>query len=215
MKLLSHLTLILVLVLFSVTSIKAEGDPDNSFLKKGNKDKLYKDYKNAKKEFNYKTGKPIDFYIDFQVGAGSTSANVTSAPGVGEYGTKSSLGFTTGALFYLSLFDLFSFSSGISLDGKSFKVTPPIVVNPLNTQSYVPSNYLNIPLNFNYGGKLSEKVGLTFNGGPYIGILMSKPEDNTGLGYKNFDLGLNATLTGNYVIAYPLSIILGTKFMYG
>jgi hypothetical protein len=63
---------------------------------------------------------------------------------------------------------------------------------------------------------LSEKVGLWFNGGPYLGILINSPNNlPTGMGYKNFDLGLNGTITANYVFAYPLSLILGTSFKYG
>ena len=63
---------------------------------------------------------------------------------------------------------------------------------------------------------VSEKVGLAFSGGPYFGILMSKPENTyNNVGYKNFDLGLSGTLTGNYVFMYPLSVIFGTTFKYG
>ncbi|MCX6162386.1 MAG: hypothetical protein NTV87_13770, partial [Ignavibacteriae bacterium] len=36
-----------------------------------------------------------------------------------------------------------------------------------------------------------------------------------GMGYKSFDLGLNGTLTANYVVMYPLSVIFGTTFKYG
>ena len=73
-----------------------------------------------------------------------------------------------------------------------------------------------MPLFINLGGMVSEKVGLWFTGGPYLGFLMSKPNDQyKEFGYKNFDLGLNATLTGNYVFMYPLSVIFGTTFKYG
>lgn len=184
--------------------------------------KLKKDYLKATEEFNYRTGKkPLDFYIDFQLGIGGTSANI-SGTGSNNYETNSKLGFTTGALFYISIFDVVKFSSGLSFDGKSFSYKPLNVVDPdpnqdtTKTEKYVTANYLNIPLNFNLGGMLSEDFGLWFNGGPYFGILTSSPDNQkSGLGFKNFDLGLNGTLTANYVFAYPLSVIFGANFKYG
>lgn len=184
--------------------------------------KFKNDYKKAIKEFNYRTGsKPIDFYIDFQLGIGGTSANI-SGTGANNYETQSKLGFTTGALFYISLFDVVKFSSGLSFDGKSFSYKPLNVTDPdpnqdtTKTEKYLTANYMNIPLNFNFGGMISEDFGLWFNGGPYLGILTSSPDNQkSGLGYKNFDLGLNGTLTANYVFAYPLSVIFGANFKYG
>ncbi|TRZ66571.1 hypothetical protein D4R20_00355 [bacterium] len=184
--------------------------------------KIDRDLRNAQKEYASKSGKMLDFYVDFQLGVGSTTPNVTSAPGVGDYQTQSKLGYTTGALFYISLFDALKFSTGLTLNGRSFQITTPSVIPPaLDTtkksiSSYVAANYLDIPLNFNIGGMLSEKLGLWFNGGPYLGILISSPDKNSqSTGYKNFDFGLMGTLTGNYVFAYPLSVILGTNFKYG
>ena len=203
----------------SIQYLKAENDPG-----KPNSDnertKLLNDYKKAQKEFNYRTGKPIELYIDFQVGAGSTSPNITKGTNATkDYQTDSKLGYITGALIYISLFDVLSFSTGLTFEGKSFTVTPPNISIPYpgydTSKVYIPNNYLNIPLNFNIGGMITNKVGLTFNGGPYLGVLLSKPGNIGGLGYKNFDFGLNATLTANYVIMYPFSIILGTKFEYG
>ena len=81
---------------------------------------------------------------------------------------------------------------------------------------YLPANYLTIPLFLNIGGMVSEDVGLWFTGGPYMGFLMSQPSNTYGnIGYKNFDLGLDATLTANYVFLYPFSVIFGTTFKYG
>jgi hypothetical protein len=99
-------------------------------------------------------------------------------------------------------------------------VTPPTSfdttkVKP-NTSMYVTANYLNIPLNIHFGGMISETVGIDFNGGPYLGIRTSSPDNvSNGSGFKDFDFGLNGTLTGNYVFAYPLGVIFGVDFQYG
>jgi hypothetical protein len=225
------MTLFLVSVfLFTFQVAKADGDPSKPILNKDSKgnyiSKIDLDYKKAKKEFEFRSGKKlIDFYIDFQLGVGGTSANVTSANGVGEYKTKSKLGFKTGALFFISLFDMVSFSSGLSFNGKSFELTNPNIIPPAivdtnkvkpNSSMYVTANYLNIPLNIHLGGMVSETVGIDFNGGPYLGIRMSVPDNiSSNSGFKNFDLGLNGTLTGNYVFAYPLSAIFGVDLQYG
>jgi hypothetical protein len=214
--------LLIVLCYMSLQVAKAENDPTKSLSNKvtNDKSKLYSDYKNAKKKFDYEIGKPVDFYIDFQVGAGTTNANISKGTSAkSDYQTKSKLGYITGALVYINIFDVISFSTGLTFEGKSFTVTPPNISIPYpgydSSSVYIPNNYLNIPLNFNIGGMITENVGLTFNGGPYLGILLSKPGNIGGLGYKNFDLGLNATLTANYVFLYPFSVILGTKFEYG
>ncbi|MFA5405490.1 MAG: hypothetical protein WC358_11200 [Ignavibacteria bacterium] len=223
------ITLLLIIVFFlGYQIVKADGDPSKPILDKNKKDKYLSkidlDYKKAKDEFDFRSGKKlIDFYIDFQLGVGGTSANVTSASGVGNYTTKSKLGFKTGVLFYLSLFESVSFSSGLTINGKSFELTNPNIV-PLVADSsfkkgeslYMTANYMNIPLNVHFGGMLTETFGVDFNGGPYLGIMMSAPNNvSNGSGLKNFDLGLNGTLTGNYVFAYPLSAIFGVDFQYG
>ncbi|HEY5536387.1 MAG TPA: hypothetical protein VIL99_15805 [Ignavibacteria bacterium] len=222
------LLILISISLITFNFIKADGGDDGKkkadMKSKASVEKFLRDYKLAKKEFNYKTNKLIDFYVDFQLGVAGTNANITSAANTGEYKTTSKLGYTTGALFYLNLFNMVSFSSGLTFDGRSFGVTTPSVIPPnlndssfkSNNTSYFTSNYLDIPLNFNIGGMLTEKFGLWFNGGPYLGILLNSPNNlPTGMGYKNFDLGLNGTLTANYVFAYPLSVILGTSFKYG
>jgi hypothetical protein len=221
---------LVLIFLFSVRVAKSDGDPSKPILNKDSKgnyiSKIDLDYKKAKDEFEFRSGKKlIDFYVDFQLGVGGTSANVTSANGVGDYKTASKLGFKTGALFYLSLFDMVSFSSGLSFNGKSFEITnpnilPPTIVDTSKVKAgnsmYVTANYLNIPLNIHLGGMLTETFGVDFNGGPYLGIRMSVPDNvANGSGFKNFDLGLNGTLTGNYVFAYPLSAIFGVDLQYG
>lgn len=217
----SKVILVLLVLSFSL-NVFAENDPSKPY---GNKDykinsKLKIDYKKAKKQFDYSIGKPVDFYIDFQLGVGSTSPNITPTSGNSAVTEKSKLGYTVGGLVYLNIFDAFSFTTGASFDGKSFAVQSPKSVTSTSVDSmetnYVPANYFVVPLFVNLGGMVSQKVGLWFTGGPYFAFLMSKPNDTyKDLGYKNFDLGLNATLTGNYVFMYPLSVIFGTTFKYG
>ena len=218
------LILLFALIMGSVNSY-ADWKPEFSKtgIPKNEKSKLNKDYKLAYKDFQEKSGKILDFYVDFKLGGTSTSANVTQANNVGSYSTDSKVGFNVGALIYTRLFDAFQFSTGIDFAGKNFEVTPPSNVNtgtPSGTTKVdsltqkVANNYLNIPLNVNFGGMITETIGLTFNGGPYLGILLST-DDKSGMGYKNFDLGLVGSLTANYKIAPLTSILLGAKFEYG
>ncbi|MBS1492330.1 MAG: outer membrane beta-barrel protein [Bacteroidetes bacterium] len=223
---------LILLFAFLFASINTYADWKPEFMKSGvsktEKSKIDKDYKLAYKDFQEKSGKILDFYVDFKLGGTSTSANVTQANGLGSYNTGSKVGFNIGALIYTRLFDSFQFSTGLDFAGKNFEVTPPSNVNTVTpgasdaltgdsistaTQK-VANNYLNIPLNFNFGGMITDKVGLTFNGGPYLGILLST-DDKSGMGYKNFDLGLVGSLTANYKIAPLTSVLLGAKFEYG
>lgn len=222
-----NLKLILLLAIL-FTSINTYADWKPEFLKTGlpknEKTRVDKDYKIAYKDFQEKSGKILDFYVDFKIGGASTSASVTQANGLGSYNTASKPGFNIGALIYTKLFDSFQFSTGLDFIGKNFEVTPPTNVNTGtgttgaskvdSTTKRVANNYLNIPINFNFGGMITDKIGLTFNGGPYFGLLLST-DDNSGLGYKNFDLGLNGSLTANYKIAPLTSILLGARFDYG
>jgi hypothetical protein len=224
------ITLFLMLgFIFSLQIAKADGDPDKRVVNKYSKTDLLSkkdlDYKKAKREFDFLSGnKIVDFYVDFQLGVSGTSPNVTSASGVADYKTKSKLGYKTGALFFISLFDMISFSSGITFNGKSFEITNPNILPPTidtskfkpNSTMYVTANYMQFPLNIHFGGMVSEKVGIDFNGGPYLGIRMSVPDNvSNGSGFKNFDLGLNGTITGSYVIVYPLRALLGVDLQYG
>lgn len=221
MKKLTKLLTVLFLIAFSLNA-NAERDPNKPF---GDDDfkvnlKFKQDHEKALKEFNYRTGKPVDFYVDFQLGVGSTKPNIT-ATGV-NVDESAKLSYTIGGLAYINLFGLLNFTTGVSFDGKSFGFTKPAVTTPVVPSDtaakggYVPANYLTIPLYLNIGGMVSEDVGLWFTGGPYMGFLLSQPENTYGnIGYKNFDLGLDATLTGNYVFLYPFSVIFGTSFKYG
>ena len=216
---------LLLVIFFSLTfnmSLNADGrfGDDPKFQSYTiNKDILDKDYKLALKEHQVRTGKIIDFYIDFQLGFGGTSANIDQKSNTGAFDTKSKVGFTTGALVYFNLFESVNFATGLTYVGKNFEVVPPIdtassLAGLDTTVSDIANNYLNIPLYFNFGGMITEDIGITFNGGPYLGILIST-DDKAGLGYKNFDFGLAGTLTGNYLLNPFVSIILGTRFEYG
>lgn len=229
MKILKFFFLLTFTLIFGLNLTYGEGDPSKpkpytTSEKERLTERYYENVKKAEKEFAYRTGKPIDFYIDFQLGVGATSPNIKETQGTSVYQSSSKLGYTVGGIVYLSLFDMISFSTGLTFDGKSFSVTTPSILPPgvdtstvkPNTTSYIPGNYINIPLNLNFGGMVTKDVGLWFNGGPYLAFLMSSPDNNsTALGYKNFDLGVNATLTANYVFFYPFSLILGTNFKYG
>ncbi len=197
------------------------GDPDgDNKVNKQKKEKLEKDYTLKKKEFDIlHNSKPIDIYIDYQLGLGSGSANISNALTSNAYDTKSVLSFNTGGIVHISFFEFISFTTGVSFVGKSFKFTPPqldtAAINKFGAgEKSLKSTYLNIPLYLDFGGMLTDKIGLTFTGGPYLGIRLNS-EDYDGLAYKNFDLGLSGTLTGNYVIAYPLNLILGVNFQFG
>jgi len=213
-------------VLFAISILNfanAGDDPDKKpSFDKFDLDKKYysRDYNYELRKHNFKTNKIVDFYVDFQLGIGTSSYNVTTKPGYGTIETNAKPAWLFGALGYFNLFDIVKFSTGLSFNGKSFAIENPRYVNPVNTSdtikqsSYVTGNYLNIPVNIHIGGMITEDIGLWFTGGPYLGFRMSDP-NVTGLGYKNFDFGVNATITGNYVIQYPFSIIFGTTFEIG
>ncbi len=215
-------TFITLLILTVFTNVSFSGDGDKiklndrlDYTTSFSKSKFEKDYEIEKQYHALQTGKNlVDFYIDLQLGYGSTNATVNARNG-SDYTTNSNGGFNIGGLFYLNIADAWSFSSGLDFFNKSFEVeTPDTTTGFTGTVQEVSNQYLNIPLYFNVGGMISDKVGITFMGGPYLGLLLSTDAEQS-LGYKNFDLGLAGTLTGNYVIAPLVSVILGTKFQYG
>ena len=215
------LTLLFIALLYNSFSAVVTAQDNSKFSSYTiSTDKFNKDYKSALKEHQIRTGKLIGFYIDFQLGFGGTSANIDHTPDAnGTFETGSKVGFTMGALVYINILEGVNFATGLTYVGKNFEVTPPIdSVSSLagldTTVSDISNNYLNIPLYINVGGMITEDVGITFNGGPYLGILMST-DDKAGLGYKNFDFGLAGTLTGNYMLNPFVSILLGTRFEYG
>ncbi|MCU0372808.1 MAG: hypothetical protein MUE56_06150 [Ignavibacteria bacterium] len=212
MKIFKLLVLALMALSFSA-NLYADGDPSKPF---GDIDykidwKLKSDTKKAREEFSYRTGKPVDFYVDFQLGVGATNPNITTK-GTGAIEEETELGYVVGGLIYFNVFEMFSFTTGVTFDGKSFGFQKPYsqpldaTADTMTTGGYVPANYFVIPLFIDYGGMITEDFGLRINGGPYFGFLMSQPENTyQNLGYKNFDLGLSASLTGNYVFMYPFS----------
>jgi hypothetical protein len=215
---------LLIASIFTLSGLASAGDPDDVSSKYRElslitKDKLIKDYPSVKKEYDIKTGKPIDIYLDIQLGLGATNANISNGSTNLDYETNARVGLSLGGLLYLNVLDFLSFTSGLSFQGKSFKFSPPAAdtaaINNFGAgEKSLDNIYMNIPVYFNIGGMISERVGLTFCGGPYFGIRLN--DDNyEGFGMKNFDLGLNGTLTGNYVIMYPFNIIAGVKFEFG
>ena len=215
---------LLILISFVMSPVLFAGDPDdtkmsNYDLQIISKDRLMKDYPAFKKQYDIKAGKPIDIYMDIQLGVGGTNANISNATNNPDYETNTKLGLTLGGLIHINVIDFLSFTSGISFEGKSFKFSPPVLdtaaINNFGAgEKSLQNTYMNIPIFFNIGGMVSEKIGITFCGGPYLGIRLN--DDNyDGLGMKNFDLGLNGTLTVNYVIMYPFNVIAGTKFELG
>ena len=176
-----------------------------------------RDLEKAKKYHQKRTGEFFGASVDFQIGYGSTSPSVTERDNQRDIRTESKGGITFGALVNLNLFGLLNLTSGIDLINKTYDYGVPYVNDPLNTLdstvNSVKNQYLNIPLNLNYSGMISEKVGISFSGGPYFGILLNP--DNAVNGFKDFDLGLNGIITGNYMLNPFMSVILGTKLQYG
>ncbi|HCN38581.1 MAG TPA: hypothetical protein DIS94_12815 [Bacteroidetes bacterium] len=182
--------------------------------------KVKRDYKSEKKINDIARGEIFDFYIDLQLGYGGTNANVSKTTNLNQnLNTESKGGITAGALMYFSLFQTVKFSTGLTFVGKKFAVQPQSTTTGSSqgfdsTTAEFSNNYLNIPLNMNFGGMVTDKVGLWFNGGPYFGLLLNTPSA-AGYGYKNFDLGLTGTLTMNVQTSSNMSVILGTRVDYG
>jgi len=222
MKTIKTLTVIIVsffLLNFQSASAEFKYEPK---LKLNNSQDRSSEIKNrdleiAKKYHQKRTGEFFGASVDFQIGYGSTSPSVTERDNQRDIRTESKGGITFGALVNLNLFGLLNLTSGIDLINKTYDYGVPYVNDPLNTLdstvNSVKNQYLNIPLNLNYSGMVSEKVGVSFSGGPYFGILLNP--DNAVNGFKDFDLGLNAIITGNYMLNPFMSVILGTKLQYG
>ncbi|MBS1517359.1 MAG: hypothetical protein JSS91_04660 [Bacteroidetes bacterium] len=176
-----------------------------------------RDYEKAKLYHQKITGEFFGASVDFQIGYGSTSPNVTSRENVKDINTTNKGGFTLGALVNLNLFGLLDLSTGLDFINKKYEYGIPYVSNPQDpldsAVNSIKNSYLNIPINVNVGGMVSDKVGISFSGGPYFGILLNPA--NAVSGFKDFDLGLNGILTGNYLLNPFMSVILGTKFQYG
>lgn len=218
------LSVITLLFVFAASVAQAGWKDDPLSLKmldKSEKMKVERDYKIEKKMNDIMRGEIIDIYVDFQLGYGGTNASVDKTSSLNSnLNTESKGGFTAGTLFYFNLFDAVKFSTGLAYVAKKFTVnpvTPPSTPSQQGFDSTVATfsnNYINIPLNINVGGYVSDRVSIMFNGGPYMGILLNTPS-NQGYGYKNFDFGLTGTLTLGYLLNPFMGVILGTRMDYG
>ncbi|HMS66068.1 MAG TPA: outer membrane beta-barrel protein [Ignavibacteria bacterium] len=212
------LTVCFVFLQQSYTKADWKFDPKLRFSNNTNhsKDKFERDYKRAMKDHNA-TQSILGASVDFQIGYGATNPNINEQSGAENVSTQSKGGFTFGALLNLSLFDAFKITTGLDFTKKNFEVGLPYDVPSSGTGDSVikslNNSYINIPLNLNVGGMISESVGLSFSGGPYFGFLLNDNPDISG--YKSFDLGLNGILTANYLLNSFTSIILGTDVQYG
>ncbi len=176
-----------------------------------------KDYAKAMQKEKMRTGGKYSlFYIDFRLGYGSTNPNYDVNSGVSGVDSKSKGGFTGGAFLTFTLFDMVNFTTGLDFTKKNFGFTSPIDSATLSSATTDISNsYLNIPITFNFGGQISEKIGLGISLGPYFGFLMGGDNNIEDFGLKNFDFGVDATLTGDYALNQFVGIILGTGAQFG
>ncbi|MEO8666098.1 MAG: hypothetical protein ABI462_11445 [Ignavibacteria bacterium] len=171
-----------------------------------------RDYDKAMKWHKKIAGSVIGASIDFQAGYGSTSANGEPASGSSDLKTTSKSGLTAGAMLNVNLLS-FGFSTGLDFTKKNFGITLPSITGVDSTVANLSNNYINIPINLNFGGMVSDKVGVYLSGGPYLGFLLNA--ENAISGFKDFDFGLNGVLTGKYYLNPFVAIILGTKAQYG
>ncbi|MEO6694666.1 MAG: outer membrane beta-barrel protein [Ignavibacteria bacterium] len=180
------------------------------------KERISRDYNTAMKQHKRIAASFFGASIDFQVGYGTTSANVTEKSASDPVKTESKGGFNVGAILNLNLFNIINLSTGIDFTKKNFGITLPYT-NPLITGDSIVktlnNNYLNIPMNVTFGGMVTDKVGFTFTGGPYFGLLLNA--ENAVSGFKDFDFGINGMLTGKYYLNPFVAVILGTKAQYG
>jgi hypothetical protein len=179
------------------------------------KEKISRDYDRARRMHLQKTGAIIGASLDLQLGYGTTSATADIQSTGGEAKTTSKGGFAAGALLNVNLFNILNLSTGLDFTKKNFGITIPKILTPSvdSVTQNLTNNYLNIPMNVNFGGMISEKIGFNFSGGPYFGILLNA--QNAVSGFKDFDFGLNGILTGKYYLNPFVAIILGTKAQYG
>ncbi len=210
---------VLCFVIFSASCSysKAGFDPKLKF--NSSKDyvelKKERDYGNAMNHHKKITNSVLGMSVDFQLGYGTTNAS-GETPGSKSVSSSTKGGFIAGAILNLSLFESFNFTTGLDFTKKNFGLGVPYQDPQQIGDSVVQqlqNNYINIPLNALFGGMVSDNVGVYFNGGPYLGFLLN--EENAASGYKNFDLGVNGTITGKYYFNQFVSAILGTKLMYG
>ncbi|MDQ3021121.1 MAG: PorT family protein [Bacteroidota bacterium] len=210
----------IVLTQTSITKAEMRSDPKYKF--KSNKnfsDEIKnRDYSKALKVHKKITGSLLGASLDFQVGYGTTSANATTRINGAEIPSESRGGFTAGANLNINLLNLFSLTTGVDFIKKKYEIDSSVITldssgNTVRAAKVYNNDYINIPLNANISGMLSDKIGYSFSGGPYLGFLLNA--DEAANGFKSFDLGLNGILTGKYYLNPFLAIILGGKVQYG
>lgn len=175
-----------------------------------------KDYENAVNAEKKRTGNYSLFYVDLQLGYGSTSPSYDVVSTGSTVSSESKGGIVTSAFLTLTLFDLLNFTTGLDFTKKNFGLTAPLSPDSLvSTPQEIENNFLNIPIMFNFGGQLSKDVGLRLSAGPYFGFLLGDDDNIKELGLKNFDFGIDAMLTGDYALNQFVSILLGTGAQFG
>ena len=171
-----------------------------------------RDYLQAKTAENVRTGKYSLFYLDFQLGYGSTKPNYDVKSGsTANISSSSQGGFTGAAFLTVTLFDLLNLTTGLDFTKKNFGLT----ADSLLTAQDVSNSYLNVPILFNFGGQVSDKIGINLAAGPYFGFLMGDEDNLKELGLKNFDFGIDAMLTADYALNQFVGILLGTAMQFG
>lgn len=221
-KIISISILSVFFLLNQYSFIKAEGNFDPKLKFKSGRNLLNeikkRDFNSALKMHKINSGSFFGLSVDFQLGYGTTYANANATSSTESINTTSKGGFMMGALLNVNLFNIINFSTGLDFTKKNFGIEIPYIIQPptVTGDSVVKNlsnSYLNIPLNINFGGMVSENVGISFSGGPYFGFLLN-PE-NAVSGYKDFDFGVNGILTGKYYLNPFFAILLGTKGQYG
>lgn len=213
------LLLAISIIALSVTVSKADKNFDPKLKLNSNRNFSLeikkKDYDQALKTHRRIAGSAFGISVDFQLGYNSTNANADATSSLQPVTTTSKGGFAFGALLNINLLG-FGFSTGLDFTKKNFGIQIPYYDSTTSIDSISSSlsnSYMNIPLNVNFGGMVSEDIGLSFSGGPYFGILLNP--DNAVSGFKDFDFGVNGILTGRYYLNPFMAIILGTQGQLG
>ena len=148
-------------------------------------------------------------------GFGNTNLNISSKQEIGDYKIDSKGGITGGFMIETSFFDL---ELGFMYYGKNFHLTVPNSLKQYgyDTNSYdVKNKYLTFILNYDLLSLDVNKIFyLTFGFGPYFGFLLSSNE-NSGLGIKKFDLGIDGRITASLDISKRFAPLIGLIYQYG
>ena len=211
------LTISIIFLSVNISAANQNFDPKLKFKSSRNFSNEIKlrDYNKALKSHKKIAGSVLGLSIDFTLGYNSTSANADATSSDESVSTTSKGGFSFGALLNVNILGL-GLTTGLDFTKKNFGIGIPYYDSTTSVDSIskdLSNSYMNIPLNINYGGMISEDIGLSFSGGPYFGILLN-PE-NAVSGFKDFDFGINGILTGRYYLNPFMAIILGTQAQFG